>query len=155
MAWLRSTQTRLSQFARLSGPERMVLVESLLLLPIAVAAQKLLGFARCRAALERLVFQREVSPLGTEDLAAEVSRTSRQFVRAARYCPCPTTCMHRSLVLWWLLRRRGIASRLWIGVQKEAGQFEAHAWVECLGLVLIDPESLHRRFVPFPRPVLV
>jgi hypothetical protein len=126
-----------------------------LLLPLAVVAQRLLGFARCCNTLERVVSHVGATVQGGEEVATEAGAASRLFDQAVRYCPCRTSCMHRSLVLWWLLRRRGIASRLWIGVNKDAGRFEAHAWVECRGLVLNDPESLHRRFAPFPCPVLV
>jgi hypothetical protein len=126
-------------------------------LPLAVTAQRLLGFARCRGILERLASWRAAAPRITHDHdpVAEVRAAARLFDRAARRCPCPTSCMHRSLVLWWLLRRRGFASRLLIGVHKEVGRFEAHAWVECLGFVLNDPDNLYRQFAPFADPILV
>ena len=155
MGWLRSVRTRWSRFRRLSRSERGLLAETLVLLPLAVVAQRALGFARCRGILERLANALGTRPRMTDDPAAEVRVAARLFDRAARRCPCPTSCMHRSLVLWWLLRRRGFASRLLIGVHKEAGCFEAHAWVECLGSVLNDPDDLHRQFAPFADPILV
>jgi Transglutaminase-like superfamily len=130
-------------------------VETLLLLPLTVVAQRLLGFARCRGALERLMARVGVSHRAVEDVATEARATTRLFDRAVRHCPCKTSCMHQALVLWWVLRRRGIASRLWIGVHKDRGRFEAHAWVECRGSVLNDPDSLYQRFTSFPDPVLV
>ena len=57
---------------------------------------------------------------------------------AARHSPLHTTCLHRSLVLWWLLHRQGIESALRIGVRKQAGQWQAHAWVEYEGIPLHD-----------------
>ena len=41
-------------------------------------------------------------------------------------------------MLWWLLRRRGIAAELRIGARKEFERFEAHAWVEVDSAVLND-----------------
>jgi len=50
-----------------------------------------------------------------------------------------------------MLARRGIASRLRIGVRKEsngAGGIVAHAWVEVDGVALGEPEAIAERFLP-------
>src|ERR1700734_1149384 len=39
-------------------------------------------------------------------------------------------CLPRALAAHAMLRRRGIASRLCLGVAREAGELGAHAWVE-------------------------
>ena len=39
-------------------------------------------------------------------------------------------CLPSALTVHAMLRRRGIASRLCLGVTREGGQFSAHAWVE-------------------------
>jgi hypothetical protein len=59
------------------------------------------------------------------------------------------TCLHRALTLWWLLRRQGVASELRIGVRKEQGRFEAHAWVERAGVALNDGSDVNVRFAAF------
>jgi len=56
--------------------------------------------------------------------------------RAARYVP-GGTCLPKSLALAWMLRGSGVAATIRIGV-KTAGQFEAHAWVECNGVAVQD-----------------
>ena len=56
-------------------------------------------------------------------------------------------------MLWWLLRRRGIAAELRIGARKEVERFEAHAWVEVDSAVLNDASEEHRHFVPFEGPI--
>ena len=58
---------------------------------------------------------------------------------AARNLFFHTNCLEQSLVLWWLLRRRGIAADLRIGARKDSDRFEAHAWVE------FDSASAERR----------
>ena len=57
------------------------------------------------------------------------------------------TCLRRSLVLWWLLRRRGIDSALRIGVRMEDGEFMSHAWVEWQDTVLNDTPDVGQRFM--------
>jgi Transglutaminase-like superfamily len=39
-------------------------------------------------------------------------------------------CLPRALAAHAMLRRRGIASRLCLGVAREGGELAAHAWVE-------------------------
>ena len=68
---------------------------------------------------------------------------------AARHSIFPSTCLERSLVLWWLLARRGVASRLRIGVRKSGEKFEAHAWVERDGVAIGEPEEAHLHYAPF------
>lgn len=51
------------------------------------------------------------------------------------------TCLPRSLALCRLLRERGHPAEVKIGVRREAGQLQAHAWVELHGEVL--GEKLH------------
>jgi hypothetical protein len=67
--------------------------------------------------------------------------------RAGRYVP-GGTCLARSLALVWLLRRRGIAAELRIGVNTDDG-FLAHAWVERDGAALSDPQRIAERYAAF------
>ena len=39
-------------------------------------------------------------------------------------------CLPRALAAHAMLRRRGIASRLCLGVARNGGEFAAHAWIE-------------------------
>lgn len=72
------------------------------------------------------------------NLAAATAR--RLFVR--------TNCLEQSLVLWLLLRRRGVPATLRFGGRKHEAQFEAHAWVEWQGTVLND-DGVYLEFTPF------
>ena len=59
-----------------------------------------------------------------------------QFAAAVyRLLPIRSTCLRESLVLYALLRRRGAAPTLCLGVKKDGGQLAAHAWIECAGLM--------------------
>jgi hypothetical protein len=76
--------------------------------------------------------------------------TSRMARAAARHSPMPSTCLERSLVLWWLLGRQHVAARLRIGVRKTGEKFEAHAWVEHQGRALAEPQGAHLHYSAFP-----
>lgn len=49
---------------------------------------------------------------------------------ADRYAPGRSSCLRKAAALAWLLRRRGIATDLRIGVAQEGGNFMAHSWLE-------------------------
>src|SRR5258708_9563088 len=72
------------------------------------------------------------------------------MVRAAlRYSVTQYSCLEGSLTLWYLLRRKGIPACLRIGVRKENGKFEAHAWGEHGGEALNQDEAMHRHYAAF------
>ena len=68
------------------------------------------------------------SAQGVEPHLAAV-RLGRAVTRTLPLLPTESRCLMRSLVLTSLLARRGLPSRVVIGV-KGGGEFAAHAWVE-------------------------
>lgn len=61
----------------------------------------------------------------------------------------PNQCLTRSLVLQWMLRRRGVASQLRIGVKRHHQQLSAHAWVECRGVPVNDKSDVADEYAVF------
>ena len=85
----------------------------------------------------------------------EVARRVAAIQEAvSRHLPWQASCLEKSLVLWWQLGRDGIAAELRIGARKEAGRFEAHAWVELGNVVLNDSGETHMHFAPFDGAIL-
>lgn len=79
----------------------------------------------------------------------------------ARRCPWRATSVERSLVLWWLLRRRGLDAELRTGVRSAAAAAggrsvacEFRAWVECDSVVLNDRWDVRERIATFERVIL-
>jgi hypothetical protein len=60
----------------------------------------------------------------------------------------PMRCLQHSLVLQWLLGRRGIVTALQIGVRKEPDGLYAHAWLEHAGRPIGESERILARFAP-------
>lgn len=138
---------------RLSWAERGTLVEAWLLLQGVALALRFLSFQRIYGFLERTSPPASLAT-GDERLPTDQVRGLVYLVNgAATHNLFPITCLQRSMVLWWLLRRRGIASELRIGVRKEQGQFAAHAWVEHQNLALNDRADIGREFAPFDKTV--
>lgn len=65
--------------------------------------------------------------------------------RASRLWPGRSVCLQRALVLNWMLRRRGYASRLHYGIAPVSRGFSAHAWTSLDERILIGGEG-HDKF---------
>jgi hypothetical protein len=129
----------------LSRRERLTFLQALFLLPL---AGLILRLGRYRAVLSAL---QNATPLKERRSKAnpllEARRTAELVNAAARRGLYDATCLRRSLVLWWLLRRQGIDSRLRIGARMEGIEISAHAWVEIQDKVLNDSPDVRKRFV--------
>ncbi len=133
----------------LSGAEKFLLAQALLVLPINVLGLQVLGFRRWQAVLERLI---ATVPQRTDAAAINAAQSIARVIGiAAAHGIYRAVCLPRSMTLWWMLGRRGIASELRIGVRKEAGTFTAHAWLECQGIVLNDSAEIGTDFTAFAR----
>jgi hypothetical protein len=155
MDWWKSAVTSWSRVGRLPPADRWLLAQALALLPLTALALRVVGFNRWQTALARLAPVQGGATAGDEaDILRRARAATRLVEAAARHGPFRAACLPRSLALWWLLRRRGIDTDLRIGVRKEAGRFEAHAWVELWGLVLNDTTDVRHRFAAFDRAIL-
>jgi hypothetical protein len=133
----------------LSPPERGALLEALLLLPVTALSLRVFGFRRCQGWLSRI---HATGRARHDDPAVEAQKLARLVDVAARRGPWPANCLERSLVLWRMMRRRGLEVELRIGVRREKAGLEAHAWVEQAGVVLNDRPDVDRHFAAFALP---
>jgi hypothetical protein len=133
-----------AKFRALSSPERRTLLAAIAWLPLFRLALRILGLRRFQACLQR------ASPtIDSSRSLDEIVRIATLVNIAALRLPLPATCLTRSLLLGWLLRRRGVASQLRIGVRLAQGVVEAHAWVEYAGIPINDRADVGERFTPF------
>jgi hypothetical protein len=139
----------LKNFLGRSDEERRLMIEAMVLLPIARLSLALCGYTATRALFETL--SRIPGPRTNEARAHELPALITQIIHAAaRHAVCQTSCLRRSLVLWTLLRQQGFRPMLRFGARNMDGQFEAHAWVELGGKVLDPTSVVTHTFVPFP-----
>jgi hypothetical protein len=130
-------------FARLPIAQKAVLVEGWLRLPITRAAMRIRG---APALIQRA--QREHP--ATRELAVAAAREYARVVEAGlRNHLLSSNCLSRSLVLQAILRRRGAAATLRLGVRKDGPALDAHAWVELGGAPLNDTRDVATRFGAF------
>lgn len=108
-------------------------------------ALKLLGFGRTLRAARSLT---TASPHHESTLQEVVDRVAVRVATAAAFLPGRALCLEQSLALYWLLRRRGIAAQLRVGVQPSP--FSAHAWIEYHGKPVNEDGDRIKQFLPFP-----
>jgi transglutaminase superfamily protein len=142
------------KFWRLDGYERGVALEAAGGLLATWLGLRLAGFRRWKNVLLWLApseTHTTQQPAASQREAAVA--ITRMAAAAARNLFLGTNCLEQSLVLWWLLRRRGISAELRIGARKERERFEAHAWVEVDSVVLNNSGVEHLHFIPFDGPI--
>ena len=144
---------RLRRFSAIDADARGIFLRATAVLPVISVSLKMRGFGATQEFLLRpLPVVRQASQEKSIDTACDLKRTeltSRMVNAAIRHVWRASTCLEKSLALWWLLRRQGIASQLRIGARKVNDKFEAHAWVERDGAALNEPQQEHRHYATF------
>jgi hypothetical protein len=149
MAWWKSVQTDWGKLWSLPSGQRCLLALICGHLLLTIAAVRLLGFRRWQATLARWS-RPPSSPVS--DANARAMNAARLVHAAARRMVGVDCCLPKALVLWSLLRWRGIDVELRIGVRKRADRLEAHAWVERGGRAV--NETAAAAFVPFEQAIV-
>ena len=145
---------RWQKLRRFSSYQRSIALEAAGGLLATWLGLRLAGFRRWRSVLAWLAPSANTTMRRQNASQRELAELiARMAAAAARNVFIDTNCLEQSLVLWWLLRRRGISAELRIGARKEFERFEAHAWVEVDAAVLNDASAEHLHFTPFDGPI--
>lgn len=140
---------RMRRYRSLSSQQRRDLRSALLLIPVVVVGLRIAGYARVVAALDRT--SRRCRPSTGSALVDDARAVAAMVSTASRLGFIPSKCLDRSLVTWWMLRRRGISAVVRLGAGPDLERRMAfHAWVECEGEVVNDRSDVTVRFAPFP-----
>jgi len=142
---------RLRRFSALPRPAKGLFLRVVVLLPLLSISLRVRGFGATQRFLQKFITGKKGPPSGAVESHAAL--TSRMVLAAARNSPIPSTCLERSLSLWWLLARQGIAAQFRIGVRKDGEKFAAHAWVERDGVAIGEPEAQHLHYAAFAEEV--
>jgi len=135
---------RWAKWRALSAADQRTLLAAALWMPLFWLGLRVLGLPRFQARLQRSKVKRHAA------MALPDIQTLGSLVNiAARHTLGPHTCLTRSLLLGWLLRRHGVESQLRIGVRLNQGALDAHAWVECDGVPVNDQPDVGAQFASF------
>ncbi len=114
----------------------------MLALPMISLGLRIFGYMRVRCWIERISRHSSVRAASPGDIA-NGERLARLAGIAGRHGPLKETCLRQSLLLYGLLRRKGLAPELLIGVDRQSDAFTAHAWVQLGGAALGQATLAH------------
>jgi hypothetical protein len=117
----------LRRFGQLSGPERLMLAEAFFWLALARAAVVLLPFRWIAPRLGEV--NRETPDELSPAEMALARRTGGMVRRASRYTFWQSNCLAQAIAAAIMLRRRRVATTLYLGVMLREKRLEAHAWL--------------------------
>lgn len=137
-----------SRWRALTARDKRRLLALLLLLPLVHGALACFRLARVRGWLERQSAARIQRPCTAESVA-DAQRLAELAGIAGRRGAVQASCLRQALVVWWWLRRQGLAPQLRLGTRGTGTEFAAHAWVELEGVALGQGELAHRPFVRY------
>jgi hypothetical protein len=134
----------LSRFFMLPGREQRLIIEAVLSLLAVQLAFAVLPFPR---ALQLLRVVQGETLIGRV-AAAEACEVGCAITRAARYVPFRAACLQQAFAALLILRRRGLAATVHLGLAREVGAnaLKAHAW-SCCGEVPVTGVEAAQGFV--------
>lgn len=135
-----------ARWLALTWGERRLLLGLMLGLLVVAAMLRVLGVFRTRRWLERFSNHAAFRVADSDGLRA-AERLAELAAIAGRRGAITVTCLRQSLLVYWLLRRRGFAPDLKIGMRSLDGVVDGHAWVELGGVALNQPNLTHVAFI--------
>lgn len=136
---------RFTRFRRLRNDEKTALLKAVPALAASALALRVLGLKRTLKLLDWVPRGHDQHDTSCQTLTSETQAVDR----AARALGVGT-CLSKSLALYLRLRRRGIDTRLRIGVSKGGEIFSAHAWLERDGVPIRGDHSHAGAYQAFP-----
>ena len=139
--------TLLAAWLRLSPPERAMSLEAAVWLTV---AWLLVGHVPLRYWRRHLVGG-DGGDVHRRPMRRSVGRMVR---RVARRMPFEASCLPQSMAAQWMLRRRGVSARLWIGVRRPGPgrPLDYHAWLTVDGKSVIGGPPGAYAPLPWPMP---
>lgn len=135
---------RLGKLSQLSSEDRRLLIQSGILMAGVRVGLWLLPFQRLRQLLTKVGPSRHNADSPNVDRVVWAVKTTSRYVPSA-------SCLTQALAAQTLLERRGYPVELRIGVARnEEGTFQAHAWLEDRGRVLIGDLPNLTHYAPLP-----
>lgn len=142
-------------FWSLSRYKRLVLIEAFIMMGIARFLILFVPFRHVAGWLGQVKQETPHTPLPAhENQIAHIGWSVRKM---HRYTPWQSLCLVQALAGTMMLKRRGIASTLYLGVKMKDGGLDAHAWLRSGQYYLTGFENMREyrvisTFASMPKP---
>lgn len=145
--------TAYRRLANLDRVRRRLLFEAVAAITVVGVGLRVLPFLKLRRGLDRFA---ELPIVRRQGPASSDVVPSVQWAMMAASARLRATCLVQALAAGVMLRRRGLACRLRLGVRTrevESGvRLEAHAWIECDGRIAIGDVAHLSELAVMPPP---
>jgi hypothetical protein len=141
---------RLAAWRALSGADQRRLLGLVCGLPVVETTLQCIGAQRTASWLSRAIKPKAIHPPAVAELQ-QADRLAHLAAIAGRRGILQAHCLSQAMLVRALLRRRGLDAVLQVGVRKDSGQFDAHAWVELDGQTLAQAPLQHLPLQSRPR----
>ena len=127
------------------------MITEALLYPVVIATGAwIFGVPRIQGALRRWSSNAQPAPANPQGIIHDARRAQR-IVRMLT--GLGGNCLIRSLTLWTILLRRGLATDLRVGFRKRDNRIEGHAWLEYEGTPINEALRETLTYQPYDRPM--
>lgn len=133
---------RVGKYLKLPWKEKLFFIEVTFLLVVIKGMIVLLPFRMYR---KMLGIQNEnfvAKPVSNSTNI--IFSVARAIVRSRKVLPWKSLCLTEAIVAKILLRRRGVASTLFLGVNKENNSMTAHAWLCCGEIFVVGKKGVEK-----------
>ncbi|MFO1433613.1 MAG: lasso peptide biosynthesis B2 protein [Candidatus Competibacteraceae bacterium] len=127
----------------LPGVDIGLLLEAALMLGVARLAIALIPFRHLAPCLGVRQSSTPAAPL-SEEHARLVKRIGWAIRVAAGHLPWKAVCLPQAMAAKLMLRRRGFASTLYLGVSQQGAEFKAHAWIRTGDVIVTGYQDIQR-----------
>lgn len=135
---------KIKRFLALDWQQKKLLLQAYFLLGRMRAAILTISFKRLSKSLQHHPELATLEPLNKAELK-QAKIIGRAVVTAARYTPWDSNCLAQVLTAQRMLAQNQIAGTFFLGAKKDEQKLEAHAWLECDGLILTG-EAGHENY---------
>lgn len=126
-SWFALLRIKAARFGQQPQRRKIAFLEAFLWLGLARGGVLLFPFRSIAPYLGRL--NQETPEVGIQSERAVVEQIAWAIATSSRYTPWRSNCLARAIAAKIMLRRRKIASTLYLGLKKNADRLEAHAWL--------------------------
>ena len=141
---------RIRRYLALNPGDKRLFAKAYLSLSLIDLMLQLFGFERTLRFLSRRALLHKVERVPDRNEISQAKAMASVVAIAGRYTPLDGSCLRQALLLFYLLRRKGLSPEVRIGVDKKKA-FAAHAWVELAGHCLDLQPDPKARFTPMER----
>lgn len=116
-------------FFRLKFRDKLLIVETFILEGIARAVILIVPFNKIKKYIGK---HKEETSFEIDNAACQIAiRVAWAVNHVSRNTPWESKCLVQALTAQNMLKRRKVSSTIYLGVKKNGGKMEAHAWLRC------------------------